>query len=182
MSSNFKIRNPEGVYFITFATHQWVDVFTRPCYLNSLIESLKFCQREKGLELFAYVIMSNHVHFIARSNKLPLQDIIRDFKKYTSVEIIKQIQDNPNESRKNWMLWIFGSAGRHNPNNTHFQLWQQEYHAIELYSNAVIDTKINYIHQNPVRAGIVVNPEDYLHSSARNYLGYQDLIIIQTEL
>ena len=181
MASNYKIKNPNGLYFITFATVQWVDVFTRSIYFEILVDSFRFCMKEKGLEIYSFVIMSNHIHLVAKSTKEPLQNIIRDFKKFTSVKIISEIQNNPQESRKNWMLWIFGSAGKKNPNNINYQLWQQEYHGIELFSNDVIDTKINYIHQNPVRIGIVENDFDYIYSSARNYAGKSGVLDVIVE-
>jgi hypothetical protein len=66
-------------------------------------------------------------------------------------------------------LVIFGKAGSSNSNNKSYQVWRQDNHPIELYTNSVIDQKIEYIHMNPVRAGIVQNPEEYIYLSARNY-------------
>jgi len=122
MSRNYKFNNPDGIYFISFATVEWVDVFTRNEYKNILIESLKHCQAEKGLILFAFVIMSNHVHLIAKANEEhSLSDVLRDFKKFTSKAIVKAIKDNPKESRKDWMLKIFKEAGEKNGNNKNYQ-------------------------------------------------------------
>ena len=118
MSRAYKFRKPDGLYFITFATVGWVDVFTRRVYKDILVESLHFCQKEKGLLLYAWVIMSNHVHLIARAAEgSRLQDIIRDLKKYTSKQIIKAIAEHPGESRREWMLKIFEQAGAVNSNN-----------------------------------------------------------------
>jgi len=180
MSRTYKFANPEGIYFITFATVCWIDVFTRRVYKDILIESLQYCQKEKGLRLFGYVIMSNHVHLIAMANDgYNLSDIIRDFKKFTSKQIIKTINNNRQESRKEWMLGIFRKAGKQNSNNKEFQFWQQDNHPIELYTNAVIDQKMDYIHNNPVVEGSVSRPEDYLYSSARNYAGLDTMIEIE---
>jgi len=78
----YKIRNQEGLHFITFAVVDWVDVFTRKQYREILIESLDYCCKEKGLRLFAWVIMSNHVHFIVSAQEgFILSDILRDYKK-----------------------------------------------------------------------------------------------------
>ena len=77
------------------------------------------------------------------------------------------------------MLSIFKRAGEYNSNNKYFQFWQQDSHPIELYTNAVIDQKLDYIHNNPVEYGYVVNPEDYLYSSARNYAGLDNLLEIE---
>lgn len=113
MSTKYKFRNSVGCYFISFATVEWIDVFTRRDYKNILVENLRYCQNEKGLELFAWCIMTNHVHLIARAKEgYLLQDIIRDLKKHTSKVMIKTISDNANESRKDWMLELFSRAGK----------------------------------------------------------------------
>ena len=107
MGFAYKIYDQHSMYFVTFTVHQWVDIFTRKLYIEILIESLKFCQREKGLKIFAWVVMSNHVHLILRSDKNKLSDIIRDFKKFTSTKIVKLIEENKKESRRSWLLWLF---------------------------------------------------------------------------
>lgn len=180
MSRTYKFGNPEGIYFISFATVGWIDVFTRREYKELLIDSLAYCQKEKGLRLFCYIIMSNHLHLIGKAQQgFELSGIIRDFKKFTSKQIFKAIEENQKESRKEWMLSIFKRAGEYNSNNKYFQFWQQDSHPIELYTNAVIDQKLDYIHNNPVEYGYVINPEDYLFSSARNYAGLDSLLEIE---
>ena len=177
MSRKYKFHNPEGLYFITFATVGWIDVFSRQIYRDLLIENLQYCQKEKGLELVAWCIMSNHVHLIARAKENYLmQDIMRDYKKFTSKLILKTIEENPQESRKEWMLKYFNEAGIANSNNQKYQFWQQDNHPIELWSNSVIDQKIEYVHCNPVAAGIVEKPEEYIYSSARDYCGTGGLL------
>jgi hypothetical protein len=99
-------------------------------------------------------------------------------KKHTSKQLLTAIQENPAESRKEWIMSILGSAGRHNPNNTHFQFWQQNNKPIEVFSNAVMDQKVDYIHHNPVEAGFVDRAEDYLYSSARDYAGLKGLLTV----
>ena len=84
----YKIRDQFGVYFITFATVQWVDVFSRPCYVETLLNSLRLCIKEKGLKVHAWCIMSNHLHLIVSAEKGNLSSIIRDFKKFTSQTIL----------------------------------------------------------------------------------------------
>ncbi|MFV0392239.1 MAG: transposase [Paludibacteraceae bacterium] len=101
MSRNYKFKNPEGVYFVSFAVVDWIDVFTRNEYKDSIIESLNFCQKHKGLEIFTWCIMTNHVHLIIRAKENHvLQDIMPDFKKFTSKKIVTAIKANPQESRK----------------------------------------------------------------------------------
>jgi len=166
----YAIKDQNAVHFITFAVVQWIDVFTRKEYADIIIESLKFCQRNKGLRIHAWCIMSNHLHLIL-SAKEPyrLSDILRDFKKYTSSEIIRAITDNTRESRKNWMLWIFKKAGERNNRNKDHQFWQQDNHPVQCDTNEIIDSRMEYLHENPVRAGLVRKEQDYLYSSGIDY-------------
>ena len=154
------------LYFVTLTVVDWVDVFIRRLYSDFIIDNLKYCQDKKNLDIFAYVIMTNHIHMIARSTKNPLSDVLRDFKTFTSKEIYKLIKDQQQESRKNWMLPIFDRHGRENPVNKGHQFWQNGNHPIVLYSNSVIDQKVNYIHENPVKAGFVSEAHEYYYSSA----------------
>ena len=165
----YRIRNQAAVHFITFAVIKWVDVFTRKSYRDIVLDSIQHCQKEKGLLLHGWCIMSNHLHLVASAQNKDLSDILRDFKKFTSKQIVKAIQDNKQESRREWMLQIFKQAGEANSRNSEFQFWQQDNQPKELYSPAFVFQKLNYIHNNPVEAGIVERPEEYLYSSARDY-------------
>lgn len=176
----YKIRNQQGLHFITFAVVEWIDVFTRQQYRDILIESLAYCIKQKGLNLHAWVIMSNHVHFIASAkDENKLSDILRDFKKFTSIKILESIKNNPSESRKEWMLAIFKAKGKENSRNSTYQFWRQDNKPVELTDNIMIDQRLNYTHNNPVEAGIVENAEDYLYSSAKDYCGEQGLLNIE---
>ena len=136
MSSKYKINDHQSLHFITFATVEWVDALSRPLYKDVIIESLKFCTINKGLALYAYVIMSNHVHLIASAKEgYNLSDILRDFKKHTSKTLLVMIAENKQESRRSWMLWLFQSAGSKNSNNKKFQFWRQDNRPIELSTN-----------------------------------------------
>ncbi|WP_167618079.1 REP-associated tyrosine transposase [Maribellus sediminis] len=170
MSRKYKFHNPDGVYFVSFAVEGWVDVFTRNEYKNILIDNLKYCQEHKGLEIFAWCILTNHLHLVIRAkedSKLP--DILRDFKKFTSKAFKKAITENSQESRKEWLLKQFETSEG-------FRFWIADNKPIELWSNAVIDQKIEYIHQNPVEAGLVFRAEDYVYSSAIDYAGEGGLL------
>ena len=165
----YKIRDQQAMHFITFATVQWIDVFTRSDYVIILIESLAYCQKEKGLPVHAFCIMPNHLHLIVSAANSNLSDIIRDFKKFTSAKTLKAIEDNTKESRTNRMLWIFKKAGENNNRNTSYQFWQQENHPIECSTEDTLPTRMNYLDENPVRAGFVWKNEDYRYSSAVDY-------------
>lgn len=112
--------------------------------------------------------MTNHLHMIVRSNKGELSALLRDFKSFTSKEMLKLI-DSETESRRAWMLDIFSKAVFRHERNSQFQVWTHENHAEQLWSEKFITSKVDYIHQNPIRAGFVNRPEDYVYSSARNY-------------
>ncbi len=88
--AGYQIRDQHAVYFITFSVIEWVDIFSRSIYSDIVVESLAFCQKNKGLNIHAWCIMSNHLHLIV-STKLSfaLSDVLRDFKKFTSNQIIK---------------------------------------------------------------------------------------------
>lgn len=103
---------------------------------------------------------------------------MRDFKKFTSKKLLKMIIENPQESRKEWLKIIFAYHAKFNKRTGEMQFWTHENHAIELYRTEMIESRMNYIHENPVRAGIVEKPKDYMCSSARNYAGLEGLIAV----
>ena len=176
MSRNYKFHNPEGLYFISFATVFWVDVFVRRVYFDCIVENLNRCVDEKGMEIHAWCIMPSHIHLVFRSAIQKPDELIRDFKSFTSKKLIALIAENTQESRREWLLNSFKKAAANNSNNTQNQFWQQHNHPVELWSPAVIQQKIDYTHGNPVEAGFVENEQDYLYSSARDYCGIKGLV------
>ncbi len=177
----YKIRNKEGAYFITFAVVEWVDVFTRKEYRDIIVESIKYCQKEKGLILHAWCIMSNHIHMAISAKNNNISDILGDFKKFTSKQIFRAIQDNPQESRKDWMLEVFLKSGAKNSRNKTYQFWQQDNHPIELITTNFTQQKLDYIHNNPVEAGIVEKADEYLYSSAKDYSEERNVGLLNIE-
>jgi REP element-mobilizing transposase RayT len=175
MNGGYVIRDQKLPYFMTFTVVDWVDVFTRKIYRDIVIDSLNYCIKNKGMILYSYVIMSNHIHVIVQSNDVNLSDLVRDFKKWVAKNIIHQIIDG-NESRNDWMLKRFEFAAINNKRNDKRQFWQISNHFEEVFTEEFFWTKINYIHMNPVRSGIVSKASDYLYSSASNYVGKPSLI------
>ncbi|SHF02743.1 REP-associated tyrosine transposase [Chryseobacterium sp. OV279] len=177
MSRNYKFHNPEGLYFISFAVVGWLYVFTRDEYKEIFLESLRFCQKNKGLEIHAWCIMSNHVHLVFRSiNGQKPESLIGDLKRFTSKEIVAAIKENSTESRKEFLLDFFLKEGSKTSNVTQYQFWRHDNQPIELWSSRVISQKINYVHQNPVKAGLVFRAEDYRYSSAIDYYDGKGLL------
>lgn len=172
MGRKYAIRSQEHFYFVTFTVVYWLDVFIRQEYKNIFLESLKYCQKEKGLMVGAWCIMTSHIHLaIASGGVAKLEDIIRDLKSYTSRHIRKYMTNNPQESRRDWLMWMMERAGKKKSNNKDFQFWQQHNHPIELSTNEILQQRVDYIHNNPVEAGFVAQPSDWLFSSASDYEG-----------
>ncbi len=178
MSRKYKFHNPAGAYFVSFATVYWIDVFVREAYCAVISNSLEYCRSHKAISLFAYCIMPSHVHLLFKSKNESPSEFMRDFKGYTSKRLLNTIFDNPQESRKKWMLTMFKRAGKQNSNVSNFQFWQQNNNPIELWSSKVIKQKITYIHNNPVKAGFVTHAWDWKYSSARNYAELDVVIAI----
>ncbi len=101
--------------------------------------------------------MTSHVHLIIGSANNPLENIIRDLKRHTSEELHKMIRHHVHESRRELLLTLMQKAGKENSNNCGFQLWQQHNHPIVLDTPYITHQKLDYLHNNPVTAGLLKN-------------------------
>lgn len=169
VNKGYKIHDQSKPHFITATVVDWIDVFTRKGYRDCLIASMDYCIQHKGMVVFAYVIMSNHIHMVVQAKDDNLSDLIRDLKKHTAKAILKLIQTEP-ESRKEWMLNRFRNAASNHSRNKEFQFWKYGNHPEEIFTEKFLWSKIHYIHLNPVRAGIVEKASEYVYSSASNYV------------
>ncbi len=174
MSTKYRIGAQRNAHFVTFTVVKWIDFFIRNEYREVFLNSVRYCQEHKALEVYAYCIMSSHIHMVIRTGEdQKLEDVIRDLKSYTARcfhELLKD-KNTTYESRKNWVLLHFKD-----PQTDKFQFWQTGSHAIELWSDEVFYQKINYIHLNPVVSGFVAQPEHWLYSSARDHAGIKGII------
>jgi REP element-mobilizing transposase RayT len=177
MPTGYQIINQSAPYFLTFTVVDWVDIFSRKIYKDIIIDSLDFCRKSKGLKIWAYVIMTNHIHCMLSASNNDLSNVVRDFKRYTAVKILDTIRTIP-ESRRDWMLKRFEFASRRSARNSHYQFWLNDNHAIEINTPQFLIQKMKYIHENPVRAGFVINPGDWVYGSMRNYLGLHGILEI----
>lgn len=176
MSDKYKIRDIDKAYFVTLTVVGWIDVFSRMNHKLLLVNSLKYCQENKGLAIYGWCLMPSHLHMIVRAEgKYTLSEILRDFKKFTSKAIVKQIEEEP-ESRREWMLEYFLKEGKILKRIKEYKFWQDGNQAKEIYGNSFLEEKLDYIHQNPVEEMIVSKPEDYLFSSAKDYAGLDGLL------
>ena len=181
-ADNYYISDQNAVYFLTFTVIDWIDIFTRKDYKEEVVNSLNYCIENKGLTVYAWCLMSNHLHLVCRAEEgFQLSAIIRDFKKFTSKSIVKLINEIP-ESRKEWLLYRFEWAGKFDNRIKKYKFWQETNHAILLENEHMIDQRINYTHDNPVRALIVSKSQDYLFSSACDYAGEKGFVKVQIEI
>jgi putative transposase len=179
MSRKYKFADNNKMYFVSFSVINWIDLFIRNEYKGILLNSIRFCQDTKELELYGWCVMTSHVHLIIGTKGNPLQNIMRDLKRHTSEELHKAIQNNNRESRREWILWMMERSAKKNDIKSGFQLWQPESHPIELSDNKMAHQKLDYMHNNPVEAGFVLKPEDWLYSSAIDYCGGKGLLGIE---
>ena len=164
--SELRKANTDRPFFITLTVVGWIDVFIRNDYCEEFINNLEYCREHKGLKVYAYCIMSSHIHLIVANDEENLPAIIRDLKSYTAKRIIGMIIDSPLESRKEWMLHLFKYFAKFHKQNSEYQFWQKTNHPIELFTPAVFDQKMDYIHRNPVEAMHVNDECSYVYSSA----------------
>lgn len=169
MSRKYKFHDQDKMYFISYAVVGWIDVFIREEYRKIWLDSVKYCQENKGLEVYGWCLMTSQAHLIVGTKGMPMEDILRDMKKHTSAQLRKTITENMQESRREWMLWMMESAGKKNSNNTNFQFWQQHNQPLEVKGHKMFNNCLEYIHMNPVSAGSVGRAEDWIYSSASGY-------------
>ena len=166
MSRKYKIGEQDRIYFITITIVKWVNIFNNLECVQIVIDSLKFCQKEKGLVIHAWCLMPNHLHMIVgRSGIMNIEDIIRDLKKYTSVHLTKALKNQKMYKE----LSVFQLAAEESKKHQYYKVWQDGFHPVVLDSNKLIDQKLDYIHYNPVSAGITELPEEFVYSSAKDY-------------
>jgi len=169
----YTIGQSDGIYFCTDTIISFAYVFVEIELFDIIIDSLKYCQKEKGLQLVAYVIMPNHIHTILGANNGNISDILRDFKQYTS----RKITETFRQRGKSQILSLFKSASKHAGKGNQYKVWQLGSHSQLMDYDEKLFQKIEYIHHNPVRKGFVEDPENWTYSSARNYMNNDNSII-----
>ena len=166
------------VYYVTTVVYGRLPIFTRPTYVVALIDSLNFYRFKLAFKLLGYVIMHDHAHLmIWPQGSATISDIMRDYKKFTSGRIIRQTEA---EGNRDWLA-AFCEAGKNTGRSDH-KVWQDDFWDENVYTEHFLRQKLNYMHRNPVRAGLVEQPEQYPYSSYRNYVqGDESLIEIDQE-
>jgi REP element-mobilizing transposase RayT len=172
--SRYKVYDNAYPHFLTCTIVDWLPVFTRPDAVQILFDSWSFLQREGRMKLFAYVVLENHVHFIASGNELGKE--VGDFKSYTARRIIDQLQS---ANARTILDQLAFRKARHKTDRD-YQLWQEGSHPQQITSDEMMRQKIEYIHYNPVKRGYVDEPVHWRYSSARNYARQTGLIDVGT--
>ena len=174
MRSSYKILNPEGIYFVTSTIVDWIPIFTTPEYYLIIIDNLKFYQKNNNTKVFAYVILKNHFHLIVSDKNL--SKTMQSFKKYTAKQIIQNLVNDGNFE----LLKNFEHAKKDYKITSKYQIWQEGFFPKEILTQEELNQKLEYIHMNPVKKGYVELPEEWIYSSACDYLlGQKGLIEIE---
>ena len=176
MSDKYKIFKGDDAYFVTFTIIDWIKVLQDDSFKMILIDSIRYCQLNKGLQVYAYCIMPNHVHMIVQAvDEESISGILRDLKTHTAKAIAKKLEEEKPEGYE-VALAKFVAAGRALKRIKKYKVWQDGNQAKLLYGNRFIIEKLNYIHNNPVEYGLCNVPWEYKFSSASNYADKPSLI------
>ena len=171
MSERYKVIDSSVPTFITSTLIGWIDLFTKPQYTAILDDALNYAIEHKGLRIHAYVYMTSHIHLIATSSDVPLNDIMRDFKKFTAKRIVEAIKEGP-ESRREWLLDLMQAAANRIQRNQQYKVWQDGFHPVILDTQKKLEQRFQYIHNNPLQLQLVDDPGHWVHSSYRGCLLY----------
>lgn len=164
MRSRYRVHEPDQAHFITSTIINWLPVFTTAACCDILVASLAYCREQKGLRVYAWVILDNHFHAIVAAPELPR--VLVDLKRHTAKHLLAQLE---REGRV-WLLTQLGlRRARHKPESGH-QVWQEGYHPQSVATDEMMVQKLEYIHRNPVKRGLVAEPEHWVHSSAHVWL------------
>jgi len=164
MRSRYKIVDPDEIYFLTCTIVEWIPAIVGADACGIVIDALRFCRENKGLRIYAYVIMENHIHLIAEAPEL--NRTLQSFKRHTARELIQHCE----RTKKAWLLNQFAYFKKAHKRASKHQVWQEGIYPKLIRSDAMLTQKITYIHDNPVRRGWVDAPEHWRYSSARNYI------------
>ncbi|MEZ4511837.1 MAG: transposase [Chloroflexota bacterium] len=168
-----KIQLTGYIYFVTIVVQNRIKLFTTASYVIPLLDSFNFYRYKHPFKLLGYVIMPDHIHWLMwPAETVKLGDVMRDFKKFTAVRLIRQAEIEQNEG----YVQAFQRAGQKSGHSFN-KVWQDDYWDKLVYSERFLREKLHYMHRNPVRARLVVEPQEYPYSSYRNYVSDDDSFI-----
>jgi putative transposase len=171
----------DACYFLTFNIVDKVDLFVRPAYKTVITDALNHFIRAQGLHLYSWCLMSSHLHLVLRTRDGAAPAYFeRDFKRYTTPAMLKTIEMEM-DLRRDWMLQRFEEYGKTLRRLDKYHLWQNCSSPLRIENDQprLLMDQIAHVHENPVREGIVDQPEAYLFSSARDYTGIRGLVAVK---
>lgn len=147
--------------FLTATIQEWKPILQNDELKSIITDSLSFLARDKRIYLCGFCIMNNHMHLLIQViEPHAIEDVQRDFLKYTAQKILKNLKDNNAELYETLRV---------DAKDRKYQVWKRNPLSVPLRTEAVVKQKLDYIHENPVKAGLCKHPEDYLFSSAYFY-------------
>jgi len=171
--TRYKIHEPTHPHFVTCTILHWLPIFTRKESVQIVLDCLKFLQTQDNLKVYAYVILENHLHMVVQSDDLPKS--MESFKKYTAKQILTLLK----KENVTTLLEQFKYYKKAHHKDKEHQVWEEGYQPKLIQTDAMMLSKINYIHQNPVKRGYVDEALHWRYSSARDYEGREGLIEIE---
>jgi len=166
--------NPDYLYFVTTSAVKHIHLFRRDVIKRIIVDSLHHVRTTRGMKLFVFVIMPNHIHMIMQCvESFSLSYVMRDFKKFTARQIYRQLNT---ESKRN-ILSVLKEEGK--KVKQEYRVWEDGYDARDVFSIGFLQQKMSYIHYNPCQPHwkLVESPEQYPWSTAGFYLDGRPCVI-----
>ena len=170
MAHRYKVmRGGPYPHLITCTIVRWLPIFVSGPYFDIVLSSLEHLRQNRGLSIHVYVVMPSHLHALVTAHRDDLSAIVRDFKKFTSRATYALAESEGNDL----VTWLFQRTAKNDP-RSRFKVWQDEFHPKAIDVPEVFLQKAEYIHLNPVRKGLVKEPESWYYSSAAAYASGRD--------
>ena len=163
MRSRYRVHDPHAAHFVTSTIVEWIPLFASSARCDLLVDTFKFCQQHKGLKIHGWVIMPHHFHAIFSAPDL--SGVVADIRKFAARSILQQLEETHSE----WLLKQFRFLKAGHKQGSH-QVWQEGFHPQAIIGDEMMLQKLDYLHNNPVRSGLVVSPEHWRYSSAHEWM------------
>jgi len=167
----YKVHRQNYPHFITLTYTDWLPLNSRTEITDIILNSIRYHQTERGLTLYGWVFMENHIHLILKSPNL--SKTIHSIKSYSAKQILAYLKDKGCNTTLNSLYW---GKTRHKTSQE-FQVWEDGFHPVEIGARETMTTKLKYLHNNPIKRGYVRRAEDWRYSSMGSYLGFTDELL-----
>lgn len=164
MRSRYRILEHEFAHFVTGTVVAWLPIFTTTARCDILVQAFEYCRQEKGLKIHAWVILDTHFHAIVAAPDLAR--VLAGLKRHTARRIIELLETE----RCDWLRRQLRHQRAPHKTESQHQVWQEGSHPQAIMTDAMMLQKLEYLHDNPVRRGLVASPEHWRYSSAHEWL------------